>query len=73
MCVDSGGDANLLQGLCHDLRSVVDGEDNVCDTCSSQRLDLVQNHRLVAELNEGLRKGEGLSQGEAIVSSFLEN
>ena len=56
------GIAYLLQSFGHDLWSVVDGENNVCDACSSQRLDLVQDHGLVAELNEGLREGERLSQ-----------
>ena len=54
------GCAYLLQGFGHDLGSVVDGEDNVCDACSSQRLDLVQDHRLVAELDERLGQREGL-------------
>ena len=56
----SMGRTYLLKSLSHDLWSVVDGEDNVRDTCSSQRLDLVQNHGLVAELDEGLGEGERL-------------
>ena len=54
------GRTYLLKSLSHDLWSVVDGEDNVRDTCSSQRLDLVQNHGLVAELDERLGQRERL-------------
>lgn len=50
----------LLQGCGHDLGSVVDGKDNVGHTSCCESLDLVQNHRLVSELDERLREGEGL-------------
>lgn len=56
---------HLFQGSSHDLGSVVDGENNVCDTGCSEGLDLVDDHGLVSELDQRLRKGEGL----AIVST----
>jgi len=52
----------LLQYVDHDLRSVVDGEHNVLDTGSGQRLDLMQDHRAVAELDQWFGQGEGLSK-----------
>lgn len=52
--------ANLLQCGSHDLWSVVDGKDNVCNTSGGKGLNLVENHRLVAELDERLGEGESL-------------
>jgi hypothetical protein len=49
-----------LQGLGHDLGTVVDGEDNIGDTSSSESLDLVLDHGLVGELNKRLGVCEGL-------------
>ena len=49
-----------LQGLGHDLRAVVDGEDNIGDTGSSKSLDLVLDHGLVGELDKRLGVCEGL-------------
>jgi hypothetical protein len=49
----------LLEGFGHDLGAVVDGEDDVGHTSSSQGLDLVDNHGSVAELDEGFGEGEG--------------
>jgi hypothetical protein len=54
--------AYLLEKLLHDFWSVVDGEDNIFDTSSNERLNLVDNHGLVAKLDEGFRKGQGLYQ-----------
>lgn len=50
----------LLQGRSHNLWSVVDSKHNVCDTSSSESLNLVQYHGLVAEFNERLGQSEGL-------------
>lgn len=55
------GGAYCLEGSGHDLGSVVDGEDNVCDTGSCESLDLVLDHGLVAEFDERLGEGEGLA------------
>jgi len=49
----------LLESFGHDLGAVVDGEDDVGHTSSSQSLDLVDNHRSVAELDKGFGEGEG--------------
>lgn len=46
--------------LLHDLWPVVDGEDNVGDAGIDEGLDLVDDHGLVTELDEGLGEGEGL-------------
>jgi hypothetical protein len=51
---------NGLQRLGHDLRAVVDSEDNICDTSRGQSLDLVLDHGLVRKLNERLGVREGL-------------
>jgi hypothetical protein len=51
---------NLDQVLLHNLRAVVHGQDDVGDASSSQGLDLVQDHALVAELDQGFRQGQGL-------------
>lgn len=51
----------LGQELLHNLRAVVDGQDNVGDARSDESLDLVDNHGLVAELDERLGEGKGLS------------
>jgi len=62
---EGDGDAVLFLGLFehsdHDLGSVVDGEDNVLDTGLDKGVDLVQDHSLVAELDQ--RLGEGQGQG----------
>lgn len=52
--------AYLLKELLHDLWPVVDCEDNVLDTSCNQSLDLVNDHGLVTELNEGLGERESL-------------
>lgn len=49
----------LLEGADHHLRLVVDGENNVCAACVGERLDLVQDHRSVGELDQRLWVGEG--------------
>lgn len=51
----------FLQGFCHNLWTVVDSQNNIRDTSSSQTLHLVQNHGLVCELDERLRERKGLS------------
>lgn len=62
-------DAKLLLSLFeyrdHDLWSVVDSEDDVLDTRLDKSLDLVQDHGLVAELDErlGPREGQGPKPG----------
>ena len=48
-----------LEGLGHDLGTVVDGEDNVSHASSGQSLDLVDDHGTVAELDERLGEGKG--------------
>lgn len=55
------GSVYLLEGRDHDIRTVVDGQDNICDTGSSQALDLVQDHRAVSKLHQGFGKGQGLA------------
>jgi hypothetical protein len=52
--------SNLLECLGHNFRSVVDGQNNIGNTSSSQTLNLVENHGSVAELDEWLWEGEGL-------------
>lgn len=48
-----------LESFGHDLRAVVDGEDDVSHTGGSKRFDLVNDHGSVAELDEGFGEGEG--------------
>lgn len=48
-----------LEGGGHNLRSVVDGENNVSNTGGGQSFDLVKDHGPVAELDQWLREGEG--------------
>jgi hypothetical protein len=43
-----------LECLGHDLGAVVDSEDNIRDTSSSERLNLVLDHRLVRKLDKRL-------------------
>jgi hypothetical protein len=50
----------LLQGGDHHIGAVVDSQDNIGDTSSSQALDLVQDHGAVTKLHQRLREGEGL-------------
>lgn len=52
--------AHLAQVLFHNLGAVVDGEDDVGDTGGGEGLDLVEDHALVAELDEGLGESERL-------------
>lgn len=51
---------NLCQMLLHHLWTVVDGKDDICHTSSGQGLNLVQDHALVAEFDQGLGQCEGL-------------
>lgn len=44
----------------HDLRAVVDSQNDVSHASSCKSLDLVKNHALVAELNQWLWESEGL-------------
>lgn len=43
------------QELFHYFGSIVDGQDDVGDASSDKGLDLVDNHRLVAKLDQRLR------------------
>ena len=52
--------ANLSQVLLHNFRAIVHGENNVGHTGRGKGLDLVKNHTLVAELDQGLGHGQGL-------------
>ena len=56
-----------LEGLGHDLRAVVDSEDNIGDTSSSKSFNLVLDHGLVGELDEWLGVGEGLQSRLALL------
>lgn len=56
------GRAYLGKELFHDLRAVVDRQDDVGDTNGDESLNLVHNHGLVAELDEGLGERQGLSR-----------
>ena len=51
--------AYLCEGSSHDLRAVVDGEDNVGDTGGSEGSDLVLNHGLVGKLDQRFGESEG--------------
>jgi hypothetical protein len=55
---------DFLQGLGHDLRAVVDSEDDIGDAGGSESLDLVLDHGLVGELNKRLGVCEGLRLGQ---------
>ena len=55
------GHTDLGQILLHNLRAVVHGEDDVGHAGLGESLDLVQDHALVAELNQRLGQGQGLS------------
>lgn len=59
-----GGATHLRQTLRHNLGAVVDGENDISDSCLGQGLDLVHNHGLVAKLNEGLGRSEGLHKAQ---------
>ena len=49
-----------MKNVYHDLGSVVDGENNVGDACGGECLDLMQDHRAVSKLDQGLGEREGL-------------
>lgn len=51
----------LLEGRNHDIWAVVDREDDISDTSSSQALDLVEDHRTVGKLDQWLGESESLS------------
>jgi len=55
-----GSAGYLCESSGHDLRAVVDGEDNVGDTGGSESSDLVLNHGLVGKLDQ--RFGESESE-----------
>lgn len=58
------GQLYLLQGRHHNIGAVVDGQDDICDTRSSQALNLVQDHGPVGEFDQRLRESQGLSSIE---------
>ena len=68
MCSESqlNGYNNGLERLGHDLRAVVDREDNICDASIGKGLDLVLDHGLVRELDERLGVGEGLRMASVL-------
>ena len=51
---------NLSEVLLHNLGAVVHGQDDVRNTSFRERLDLMQDHALVAKLHQGLGEGECL-------------
>jgi hypothetical protein len=55
-----GNSSYLGQKLLHDLGSVVDSKNDIGNTCCDQRLNLMHNHGLVAELDKGLGKSQSL-------------
>ena len=52
--------AYFCQMLLHNLGSVVHSKYDVCDASSCQSFNLVQNHGLVSELDQGLGESKGL-------------
>lgn len=66
------GLTDCFKSLCHNLRAVVNCQYNICDTGGSESLDLMLDHRLVGELNEGLGVGEGLEQLSVLLGVFTE-
>lgn len=50
----------LSQMLLHDLWSIVNRQNNIRNSGSCQRFNLVQDHGLVAELDQWLGESEGL-------------
>lgn len=53
-------ETDLLQVRLHDLGSIVDSQNDISHTGLGQGLNLVLDHGLVGELNEGLGQGQGL-------------
>lgn len=56
--------AHIGQELLHDFWTVVDGEDDILDTSSNEGLDLMNDHGLVTEFDQGLRESESLALQE---------
>jgi len=54
------GRTHVIEELLHGLGLVINGEDDIRDTSGDQRLNLVQDHGLIAKLNERLGQREGL-------------
>jgi len=52
--------AYLFQNTLHNLRAVVDSQNDIRNTNSGERLNLVQNHGLVGELDQRLGHSESL-------------
>jgi len=50
----------ITEVLLHGLRLVVDCENNIGDTSFDESFNLMNNHGLVAELNQWLGKSQGL-------------
>lgn len=63
----------LLEGRNHDIWTVVDREDDISDTSSSQALDLVEDHRTVGKLDQWLGESESLSSESASGRVFASN
>lgn len=64
---------NLGQVLLHNLGAVVDSQYNVGNTSSCKGLDLVQDHPLIAELDQRLGEGQSLmSDTKVSYSRFSE-
>lgn len=60
----------LLKSIGHNLWSVVDSKNNVCNASCSKCLDLMQNHGLVAKLYEGLGESESLAGANSSSATF---
>jgi hypothetical protein len=51
---------DFCEMLLHHFWAVIDGQDDICDSSSCQRFNLVQNHGLVSKLDQWLGQSEGL-------------
>lgn len=51
---------HFCEMLFHNLRTIIDRQNDVCHTGSCQSFNLVENHRLIAKFNQWLRESESL-------------
>lgn len=55
-----GWKSYFFESFLHDVWSVIDGEDDVCDAGSCESLDLVKDHGPIGEFDQWLGESEGL-------------
>ena len=62
--------AYLFESFLHDVWSVIDSQNNVCNAGGSEAFDLVKDHGSIGKFNQWLGESEGLSMVKELVENL---